>query len=412
MYRCFPDTTAVYCIPMFVNELVLVYLSTPLDFVFCLARLTVCISCWYFHCCTVVCPVFPLPPTPTTPLPPTPPPPPHTHTHTPWLISVLSNRQTVLQAWICVDNCMCCHTEIDVVDLSIVPSLSILTAGQPVPAQTPWHQRSDIVAMRMPIIESLVWLKWDLNARSLSLEADTSTTKPFEVVVMCVNRGSARTCAHVAYVNECIINDSWDCHQGHICPDWCRLCANRFSCLFIHIRMCAEDHFKADPFIGLKVRHAQVFLPGYTYMCAEDHFKADHFSGPMVRSTHVWEVPGVLLAVPVASYRYQVLRTFYSSDYPARRLASQGQLDSWFPWWLYTITGWDNKTAVQILSQCGSMCPFADLFSWHTLHVACMVRNNDPPPLPPPRPLSLQKRKKLLACMLHCVTSSDVCSIF
>ena len=58
-----------------------------------------------------------------------------------WLVLVgcLTSQQhaSVSQGRICSDNFTCCHTEIEVADqLSISPSHSILTPGQPVPALT------------------------------------------------------------------------------------------------------------------------------------------------------------------------------------------------------------------------------------------------------------------------------------
>ena len=69
--------------------------------------------------------------------------------------------------------------------LSISPSHSILTPGQPVPALTLQHQAPGRVATGVPISMSLVWLnlkksprKQDLNLGSSPLKADALTTWP------------------------------------------------------------------------------------------------------------------------------------------------------------------------------------------------------------------------------------------
>ena len=71
------------------------------------------------------------------------------------------------------------------IKLSTSPSHSILTPGQPVPAQTLEHQVPGRVATGVPIFKSLVsvdpeksWRKWDLNPGSSALEVDALTTKP------------------------------------------------------------------------------------------------------------------------------------------------------------------------------------------------------------------------------------------
>ena len=54
-----------------------------------------------------------------------------------WLVACLTSQQhaSVSQGRICSENSTCCHTEIEVaIKLSISPSHSILTPGQPVPA--------------------------------------------------------------------------------------------------------------------------------------------------------------------------------------------------------------------------------------------------------------------------------------
>ena len=71
------------------------------------------------------------------------------------------------------------------IKLSISPSHSILTPGQPVPALTLWRQAPGRVASEVSIFKSLVWLdpdkiprNWDLNPGSSALEADALTTRP------------------------------------------------------------------------------------------------------------------------------------------------------------------------------------------------------------------------------------------
>ena len=103
------------------------------------------------------------------------------------LAGCLTSQQhaSVSQGWICSENLTCCHTEIEVADLSTSPSHSILTPGRPVPALTLYRQAPGRVATGVPIFESLVWLdpeksrrKRDLNPGSSALEADALTTRP------------------------------------------------------------------------------------------------------------------------------------------------------------------------------------------------------------------------------------------
>ena len=51
---------------------------------------------------------------------------------------------------------------------------------------------------------------------------------------------------------------------------------------------------------------------------------------------------------------YQWLKHWHSSGYPARRLALQGQCWDWLARCQYTVTGWDGKLDLQLLSQCDS----------------------------------------------------------
>ena len=69
--------------------------------------------------------------------------------------------------------------------LSVSPSHSILTLGQPAPALTLYHQGSGRIASGVPILKSLVrldpaksWRKQDSNPGSAALEADALTTRP------------------------------------------------------------------------------------------------------------------------------------------------------------------------------------------------------------------------------------------
>ena len=45
----------------------------------------------------------------------------------------------------------------------------------------------------------------------------------------------------------------------------------------------------------------------------------------------------------------------HTMDYPARRLALKGQCWIWLGRCQYTVTGWDGKFDLWLLSQCGSM---------------------------------------------------------
>ena len=72
------------------------------------------------------------------------------------LVGCLTPQQqaSVFQGRICSDNCICCHTEVELADQTISPSHSILTPGQPVPPPTLYRQSR--VAIRVPIVKSLV----------------------------------------------------------------------------------------------------------------------------------------------------------------------------------------------------------------------------------------------------------------
>ena len=103
------------------------------------------------------------------------------------LVTCLTSQQraSVSQGRICTDNFMCCHTEIEVADLSTSPSHSILTPGRPVPALTLSCQAPGRVATGVPIFKSLVWLspeksshKRDSNPESSVPEADALITRP------------------------------------------------------------------------------------------------------------------------------------------------------------------------------------------------------------------------------------------
>ena len=54
------------------------------------------------------------------------------------------------------------------------------------------------------------------------------------------------------------------------------------------------------------------------------------------------------------SESYQWLKNWHSSGYLAWHLALQGQCWDWLAWCQYTVTGWDGKFDLQLLSQCGS----------------------------------------------------------
>ena len=83
-----------------------------------------------------------------------------------WFVGCLTSQQHASVSWgrICSDSCTCCHTETEVADQTfILPSHSILTSGQPVPALTLYHQAPGRVATGVPILKSLVRL--DLGSR-------------------------------------------------------------------------------------------------------------------------------------------------------------------------------------------------------------------------------------------------------
>ena len=52
---------------------------------------------------------------------------------------------------------------------------------------------------------------------------------------------------------------------------------------------------------------------------------------------------------------HQWLKNWYCSGYPARHLALQGQHWDWLAWCQYSVTGWDRKFDLLLLSRYGSM---------------------------------------------------------
>ena len=52
---------------------------------------------------------------------------------------------------------------------------------------------------------------------------------------------------------------------------------------------------------------------------------------------------------------YQWRKNWHSSGYPARHLALWGHCWDWLNRCQYTVSGWDGKLDLQLLSQCGSM---------------------------------------------------------
>ena len=73
---------------------------------------------------------------------------------------------------------------------------------------------------------------------------------------------------------------------------------------------------------------------------------------------------------------YQWLKNWHSSGYPARRLALYSQCWDWLARCQYTVTGWDGKFDLQLLSQCGSTqnCLSRSVPEIHS-HVAGMLSN-------------------------------------
>ena len=89
---------------------------------------------------------------------------------------------SVSQGRICSDNFTCCHTEIEVTTL---PSHSILTPGRPVPALILYRQAPGRVATGVPVLKSLVCLdpekfrrKREPNPGSSAPEGDALTARP------------------------------------------------------------------------------------------------------------------------------------------------------------------------------------------------------------------------------------------
>ena len=72
---------------------------------------------------------------------------------------------------------------------------------------------------------------------------------------------------------------------------------------------------------------------------------------------------------------YQWLKNRHSSGYPARRLALRGQYRDWLARCQYIVTGWDGKFDLQLLSQCGSTynC-LSTSVPWDTLACCSDVR--------------------------------------
>ena len=78
----------------------------------------------------------------------------------------------------------------------------------------------------------------------------------------------------------------------------------------------------------------------------------------------------------------QWLKTWDSSGYPARRLAIQGEFWDWLARCQYTVTGWDGKFGLQLLSQCGStetcLCRSVREIHWHVAGTLSNQPTNKP----------------------------------
>ena len=68
------------------------------------------------------------------------------------------HHASVSQGWICSDNCVYYHAEMEVADQSFYLTLSIKTLVQPVPALTLKWQVPGMVATGVPMSKSLVSL--------------------------------------------------------------------------------------------------------------------------------------------------------------------------------------------------------------------------------------------------------------
>ena len=90
----------------------------------------------------------------------------------------------------------------------------------------------------------------------------------------------------------------------------------------------------------------------------EDALPFDRLAGPIVKaSTSSAEDSGFESRLHrdfSGDESYQWLKSWHSSGYPAKRLALWSQCWDWSARCQYTVTGWDGKFGLQLLSKCGS----------------------------------------------------------
>ena len=71
---------------------------------------------------------------------------------------------------------------------------------------------------------------------------------------------------------------------------------------------------------------------------------------------------------------YQWLKNWHSSDYHARRLALEGQCWDWLARCQYTVTGWDGKFGLQLLSEWQHVKLSEQIRPWDTLACGWDIR--------------------------------------
>ena len=100
---------------------------------------------------------------------------------------------SVSQGRICSDNCICCHTEIEVADQTFhVTQLQYTDTGPTSPRTDPitpgaWqgsHWSASFLSHRHDSTRKKSWRKGDSNPESSALEADALTTRPMRRSVL------------------------------------------------------------------------------------------------------------------------------------------------------------------------------------------------------------------------------------
>ena len=114
------------------------------------------------------------------------------------------------------------------IQLSVLPSHSILTLGQPFPAPILRCQSPGRVAAGAPICKSLVWIAPENSRRRgksnlWSLQADALTATPTRRWTKCASKATVnflRVKARLSYVQHNSYVQNWLTFRPSLRPDW------------------------------------------------------------------------------------------------------------------------------------------------------------------------------------------------